>query len=383
VRNRPRPELDALGLHLGAFYIYPSLTNDLNYTDNVFATENDTKSDFYHVISPNVTVESDWNRHAVSFTAGGAIGNYFDETSENFQDAHARASGKLDIRTGTSMTGNLEFRREHETRGDPEESGGAEPTVFYSFGGGAEGSHRFNRVTVSVGGDVRRLVYDDTPATGGGTIEGDTRDRVQYRPGAQVAYEFSPGYSGFVRAEGDIRRYDKTYDALGFKRDSQGYDIVGGAALDVTGLIFGEAFAGIRQRFFEDDRFDTLTGPVVGSKMTWVPTGLTTVILNIDSQVIESTQANSPGYTSSGIGVTVDHELLRNLILTGGAGFRYDDYEGISREDKFYTGTVGADYLWNRYLSLGARYAISNRDSNITNQDYTQNLFTLTLTGKL
>lgn len=383
VRNRPRPELDALGLHLGGFYLYPSVTNGISYNDNVFASDNDTASDFLYTLEPQVAARSDWNRHAIGLAAGGRLGFYFDETGENYQDAFATASGKLDISSSTLVRSKLGIRREHEERSDPNDAAGAEPTVFYKFSGGLEGSHRFNRVTVSVGGDVRRYDYDDVDAQGGGTIDQDDRDLVQYRPGVKVAYEFVPGYAAFVRAEGDIRRYDESVDNEGFNRDSQGYDVVGGAALDLTGLLFGDVFAGVRQRYFEDSRFETITGPVVGATLTWVPTGLTTVALKADSEIIESTAANTSGYSSTGVGIAVDHELLRNLILSAGAGFRYDDFEGISRTDRFYTANAGATYLMNRYLSLSARYTYANRNSNDAGADYDRNLVSLFLTAKL
>ncbi|MPY74205.1 MAG: outer membrane beta-barrel protein [Alphaproteobacteria bacterium] len=383
VRNRPRPEVDALGLHLGGFYLFPSVTNGISYNDNVFAADNDATSDFIYTLEPQIAVRSDWNRHAIGLAAGGRFGFYFDETGENYQDAFATASGKLDISSSSLMRSTLGIRREHEERGDPNDVAGAEPTVFYNFSGGLEGSHRFNRVTISAGGDVRRYDYEDVDAQGGGTIDQDDRDRMQYRPGVKVAYELIPGYAAFVRAEGDIRRYDESVDNEGANRDSQGYDVVGGAALDLTGLLFGDVFAGVRQRYFEDSRFETITGPVVGATLTWIPTGLTTVTLKADSEVIESTDINSSGYSSTGVGITVDHELLRNLILSGGGGFRYDDFEGISRTDKFFTLSAGASYLMNRYLSLGARYSYSNRNSNEAGADYDRNLISLLLTAKL
>lgn len=383
VRTRPRPELDPLGVHVGSFFIFPTLGNSLSYTDNVFWSHSEAKSDFLYNLTPRLNINSDWNRHAVRLSAGGDLGYYFEETTENYQDAFASAAGRLDITSGTVLNGSVGVQREHESRGDPNNAGGLEPTIFNTYVAAMQGSHRFNRLTLSLGGDVRRIDYDDTEGAGGTSIDGDDRDRVIYRPGVQAAYEFSPGYSAFVRTEADIRRYDQTTDNAGFQRDSQGYDVVGGAAVDLTGLLFGDFFAGIRQRYFEDSRFETITGPVVGSKLTWVPTGLTTVTMQIDSQIIESTGANTSGYNSTGIGVGVDHELLRNLILYGGVGFRYDDFEGIDRTDKFITGTVGADYLWNRYLSLGARYTYSGRDSDAPGSDYSRNLISLILTAHL
>jgi hypothetical protein len=382
VRSRARPELDALGLHVGSFYIFPTLTNAITYTDNVYASHSDAVGDIIYTLAPVVTARSDWSRHAISVSAGGRFGFYFDEVDENYKDAFANASGTLDITSNTRMRSNLSLQRGHEERGDPNDVSGAEPTIFYTYAGGLEGSHRFNRVTISVGGEVRRLDYEDVDSASG-VIDQDDRDRLLYRPAVKAAYEFHPGFSAFVRAEGEITQYDDRRDKNGFIRDSQGFDVVGGAALDLTGLLFGDVYAGVRQRYFDDSRFDSIFGPVIGATLTWIPTGLTTVTLKADSQFIESTGVGTSGYNSTGIGVTVDHELLRNLILTGTGGFRYDDFEGIAREDRFLIGSVGADYLWNRYLSLGARYSYSLRDSDAPGNDFSRNLISLLLTAKL
>src|SRR4051812_21342077 len=38
VTDRPRPELDPLGVHLGTFFLYPRLELDELFNDNIFAT---------------------------------------------------------------------------------------------------------------------------------------------------------------------------------------------------------------------------------------------------------------------------------------------------------------------------------------------------------
>ena len=383
VRSRERPELEALGMHVGSFYLFPSITGGVSYNDNVYYTDSNTKSDFIYTVAPRVELRSDWNNHSLTAAAGGRFGFYNDQTGENYQDAYANVAGRLDVSRSTVMRAHANVARDHEERGDPNDiAGTSEPTVFYIFEGGLNGTHRFNRVTVSAGNDIRRYQYTNTDAIGGGTIDNGSRDYTQFRPAVQVSYEFSPRYSAYVRGEGDIRRYDED-DSAGFTRNSSGYDMVGGAAVDLTGVLFGDFYAGIRQRYYEASQFDTLTGPVVGSKLTWIPTGLTTVVLDIQNQVIETIMTNSSGYSSTAVDLGVDHELLRNLILSAGAGFRYDDFEGISRTDKYFTGRVGADYLWNRYLTLGARYRFLGRDSDTSGADFTSNIISLLLTAKL
>lgn len=71
VASRARPELDPLGIRAGAFLIFPELAIDEIYNDNIFAENNDETDDFITSIQPEVTIESDWSRHALAI-AGAA-----------------------------------------------------------------------------------------------------------------------------------------------------------------------------------------------------------------------------------------------------------------------------------------------------------------------
>src|SRR5215469_591132 len=46
VVERPRPELDPLGIRLGTFFLFPRAEADGVYNDNIFATNGFRKSDF-------------------------------------------------------------------------------------------------------------------------------------------------------------------------------------------------------------------------------------------------------------------------------------------------------------------------------------------------
>ena len=98
---------------------------------------------------------------------------------------------------------------------------------------------------------------------------------------------------------------------------------------------------------------------------------------------VESITGVSPGYTSTVFEAGVDHELLRNLILGATAAFRFDDFEQSEVEEKTYSASVSADYLWNRYLTLGASYRFRYRDSNARNADFRNNILFLSVTGHL
>ena len=382
VRTRERPELDALGIHAGSFFIFPSLRQNFTYDDNVFATDGNEKSDVVYRLQPNVAVRSDWNQHSLNITAGADIGFYFDYDSENYEDYYTAVSGLVNVTRNTNIRASGLFSHEHQSRGNPDDVGGADPTELNRYRAGFSGSHRFNRIAVTAGGGFERVDFDDVDAVGGGKIDNDDRDRSIYTPALEVGYQIRPQYVAFIRGSGEFVRYTRGVDRNGFDRDSDGYRVVGGAKIDITNVIFGDVFAGYGYQSYEDPAFSSIDGFVFGGDMKWNPTRLTTVGLILTRQLTETIQDNSSGYVSSSAGVTVDHELLRNLILSAFFGYRNDDYDGTARNDDNFRAGIGANYAMNRHFILNARYAYRTRNSNTADEDYTQNTISGGLTAR-
>jgi hypothetical protein len=77
--------------------------------------------------------------------------------------------------------------------------------------------------------------------------------------------------------------------------------------------------------------------------------------------------AASP-YVASQYGARVDHELLRNLIVSAGGEFGARDYDVVDRQDDFRAAAVEAEYLMNRRVSLRGRFSHIDVDSNGVNR---------------
>ena len=97
ILDRPKPELDPLGVRAGGFLIFPKVEVGTTYDDNVFATENDEEGDFIFQVLPTVTAQSDFSRHQLRFSAGADVGRYADKTSENYIDYFVTGAGRFDV----------------------------------------------------------------------------------------------------------------------------------------------------------------------------------------------------------------------------------------------------------------------------------------------
>jgi hypothetical protein len=80
-----------------------------------------------------------------------------------------------------------------------------------------------------------RLEYENVRAEDGSIINVDERNRTIWTGGLKIGYEFLPRYTAFVKGAFNQREYDRLTG--GIDRDSEGYLVELGTALDLTGLL--------------------------------------------------------------------------------------------------------------------------------------------------
>jgi hypothetical protein len=373
VMTRQRPEYDPIGTRLGGFFLYPNVSVTEIYRDNINYTASGEKSDFLTVVSPNLNLRSNWNNHALNFAAGADVGRYISNSQEDFEDWRVATDGRLDILRDSNVKGGFKFAEQHEGRSSPDQTGAREPIIYRQFGPSLEYKQRFNRLRASIGGDYQIYDYDDGSANNGAVLNMDDRDRKDMNGNIRLGYEIQPSYEAFVRGAVNQRNYDDALDDGGVNRDSSGWEVVAGLALDLGDVTFGNVFAGYMRQEFDDANLKSISGPSFGADLTWNPTRLTTVKGIASRTIEETTLSGAAGALSTRFGATVDHELLRNLILSANADYVNNDYEGTSREDDIINIGPSADYLLNRYLRLRLRYTHSMRESNSAGGDYNVN----------
>lgn len=376
VLNRPRPDVTALGLRMGSFLLFPQLGIDARYNDNVFAQEHNARNDFIAVVRPALRLQSDWANHEVRFEGNAKIGRYTEHSKENYEDFALSAFGTLDISRGDRVRVRLSHERSHIVRGSSEEIDGANgPTVFRTSSISAGYTHDPGRLTLEIATTLSHLDFDDV-STRFGAINNDDRDRDIASLGARLSYRLAPAYKPFVEGRVNYRDYKTALDDDGFDRDSNGYEIRLGSTFDVTGVTFGEAFAGYVSQHFDDARFDTAEAFELGGKLTWTPSGLTTVTAMAERGIDATVNTGASSLISTRVGVRVDHELLRTLILTAEAAALIEDFESIDREDTVYEAAVGAKYFLSRYVHLTSRYNYTRRESDgaAADRDFSRNI---------
>lgn len=383
VRDRARPGYDAVGIHVGGFTVYPQASVTGKYDDNIYASDNNTKSDFITELASSIAVNSNWSRHALNFNAGVAKSFYNSHSGENRLDWNVGMDGRLDVTRDTQINGALSYQKLHEDRGDPNSPGASsEPVPYKLFNASAGIDQRFNRMTAGLSASLDDYNYDNVVSTTGVPINQDFRDRKEYTENLKLGYDVSPDTNVYVQGSLNQRKYNQHPPVVALNRDSKGYAAVVGSDFRLSNLAQGGIYIGYQKQRYDDPTLPDISGLSYGANVDWYVTPLTTVTFNADSTINETVTAAS-GYLSQSVGARIDHELLRNLLLNAKVGYQNDDYTGLNRTDDIVSAGLGAQYLLNRNFSVDVGYDYTNRNSSVFGNDYSRNVVGITLTGKL
>lgn len=368
------------GARLGGFLFYPKLTVTETYDDNIFKAETGEKDDFITQISPNLSLRSDWNRHALRFDANADVGRYADSDDDDYEDYDLRARGRADASRALTISGEARYRWLHEARGGDDVATDASAPVEYTRGtAGLEAEYKPNRFGLTVGTTLDDYDYDDNGLLAGGTTNNDDRDRTVWTGSVKAGYEIQEGYEAYLKGVYNDRNYDSAVDDNNFNRDSDGYNVQAGLAVDLTRLVRADVAIGWMEQEYSDANLEDASGWSGDARVRWSVTELTTLRFTANRAINETTTANASGIVYTSFGAGVDHELLRNLILKADARYANSDYQGLDREDDRMTFSAGADYKMNRNFFGGLGYTYEDRDSNTAGNDYTDNIVRLTV----
>jgi hypothetical protein len=378
VFQRPRPELDPLGVRLGSFVVKPSLDIGGTFNTNVFGTHGGERSDFIATEAPSVDVTSDWGNHAIAFHANGDFRQFATNTTENVNNFVTAVEGRLDILRGQYLEAAAGYQVQHEDRASPDATLGKFPTEYDVTTGRLSYVRSQTRIGVEVDATLDQYQFSNEPTgAGGGEFINSDRNREVYTLTPRVSYEINPGYQAFVEVTGNARKYDRRFDANGFERSSAGYGAAVGTQFDLGRIITGSAYVGYQDQQYDDHRLSSTSGLWFGGSLLWNVTDLTSAKLTLTRTIEETILNNSSGFFDTEVAATVEHELLRNILIGGGLTYANSDYQGISRSDDLYGVNATARWLFNRNVSAGVIGTWQQRSSNQSFNDFDREIVML------
>ena len=374
VTDRAQPEFDPLPIRLGSFQAVSEVDFSLGTTSNLFATSEDEIDDVFLRFAPQFNLDSDWGRHALGVFGSVDHLEYTDTTSESRTNIRVGADGRLDVSSAFALFGALQAEDLVEPRSNISSLQNAEEPIEYSRLGGEVGArYESGRIRIRGALGLQSSDYDDVELTNGLIQDQDFRDRDELSATVRVAYAVERDWALFAEATRDESDYDAPNIFNAINRDSEGTILRVGSDFELSSLLRGDIGIGYQQYEYDDPTLTDVDGLAIAGNLQWFVTQLTTISSEAERRVIDPGIVTTNAAVQTSLNARVDHELLRNILLTGEARFTNFDFENINRDDDRYNFRVGASWKLNRNIWVDGSYQLTDQSSNV--QDFTDNRF--------
>jgi hypothetical protein len=111
VLERSHPEYEALGIRRGGLTLFPKLTVQNTYDDNILANNTDRLSDNIVQLSPELVVQTGGANNWVTATVQADVDKYLKHHDQDSTAAQGSLSGQATILRSAIVNGRLEFAR--------------------------------------------------------------------------------------------------------------------------------------------------------------------------------------------------------------------------------------------------------------------------------
>jgi hypothetical protein len=350
VTSRRRPDYDAAGIRTGPLLIFPTVSSVLGYDSNVYRQVSGV-SDAFGRLRAAVEVRTDLSRHAVMMDGYVDQRVYSKYTTENALTYEAHLLGRLDFARGDRLTGEVRHTKAVVERGATGEILNTREPVRYNVSlASIDGRKTFGRLSLGLGGTVSYSNYQDAETPAGAPFDQQFRDLTLYQVRTEAGYALAAGPEIFVSATGEARRYRVVAPPI--IRDSNSIEVLAGLRSDITPLLRGQFSLGYLYANFKDPTIPSRGALGVNIGLDYLVTPLTTLRAGVLRNLRNVASANSPAALVTEGRIGVDHELLRNLILSASAGYQYADYIIAVGSVRRITADGGAQWLINRRMRL-------------------------------
>jgi hypothetical protein len=201
----------------------------------------------------------------------------------------------------------------------------------------------FGAFFTAVGGSITGTVYQDIHDNLGNTIDEHFQNGTVSTANGRIGYYISPITYTYVEPSYNWQRY------VASSLNSEGYRLVGGIGFDRISLFRGEIYGGYATQWFANPLIATDTIPVVGGRLTWLPTPLATLTLTADRAFGTSDFINTAGLVQPIIAPTTG--LLPGSVTVNTSASLIGTYD-FSRLLAF-SATVSDNHL--QYLTSSSR----------------------------
>lgn len=356
VRSRLHPGQEPLGIRLGSFLVHPQIQTGLGYDSNVMGGRPAHGSWLVHD-QPSILFSSDWSRNALGGYFSADDTRYLDQPAQSRTDGTLSVGGSLDVgRDRVSVA--VAHVAQHEDRNSLDALPSDRPIAFTLDDARLSYTASFGRWTLTPSTEISRWRYDSTTIMGLPASQA-YRDRGVIQGATTLRYELAPLRSLLLVGRITGANYPNSLAGQP-SQHSTGYQLLTGFDYDDDAMWRYRVLVGGEVRQFAS--FPTRTAMIAEAEVAWMPTGLTTVRAQLGRTIEDAAQPGVSGYTYTNAKLTIDHEYMRNLVLSASFGVQQAAYLQGGSQSGFSAG-IGATWLLNRTVRLSASYDITSYGS--------------------
>lgn len=354
-------------------YFTPFLAGALGHDDNLFDSNVDKKGSNIYVLSPGFRLDARDNNTVFGMGYQNSIGRYTSSSADDYVDNTTNATLDMAFSRRAFMRLGFDDIYGHDPRGSTDRGIAPNPDKYRLLGPNvtlAYGAPSAQGRVEAYFSNLTRTYLNDRSTTAGS-------DRATQEFGGTFYWRVMPKTQFLI----DARRTDQSYELPGSPFSSSERRLYAGVSWEATAQTSGTIKVGSLKKDFESDLPDFSTTGWEGL-VTWAPRTYSKFDFYSARYPTESTGLGN-FILSDASGVLWTHAW--SSVITTGVNLRYqrDKYQGFDRTDDSTIVGLKAGYRFRRWLTIGAEYTHTNRNSNQDFYDYDRNFYLLTLTGTL
>jgi hypothetical protein len=243
--------------------------------------------------------------------------------SQDWTNATASAGGRIDLGGGqfTLAASHLAL---HEGRSQIDTIPSDRPIAFQIDDARASYAWTSGRWSVVPSLQAAHWTYGNTTIQG---VPSDQsyRDRLVGQGAVTLRYEWAPlrNLLFVVRALGQDYLHVPPNQPT---PDSASHQMLGGFDYDANAVWRWRVLLGGEIRQFTSSLYRQQNTLIAEAGMTWSPTGLTSLGFTLDRETADAAQQGVSGLTYSAARLSIDHEILRNLLFKASVGLQQADF---------------------------------------------------------
>jgi hypothetical protein len=349
VRSRLRPDTEPPGMHVGSFVFRPELQSGVGYDSSPAGGSGSW------LVRDQVSLRfaADWSRNALGGFLAADDTRYLDQPSQNRTDASAAVGGALEIGRDRLSLG-IAHLALHEDRSRLDALPADRPIAFTLDNVRISYATNFDRWTLTPSLEASRWRFAQASVQDVPTAQ-RYRNRDVLQGGATLRYELAPLRSLVLLARATGQHYPDTPGGQA-SADSTGYQVLAGFDYDDDAMWRYRLLLGGEVRRFA--AFAARAALIGEAEIAWQPTGLTTVRLSLSRSIEDAAQEGVAGFTYTAAKLTIDHEYLRDLLLSASVGLQQAAYPNGAAQDGATFG-VSATWLMSRRVRVSATYQLA------------------------